>query len=270
MLLQTLISQGTAGNCGFEVVDSHMCVLCGLVPLSGLLLGQPSGQAHLVQCPVTHMFGGFQGNPPSLGGPNPKKDERTPPHLSQKPTIWVWVKINPPGVLQVLVFGSIYPPFFGLPAFLSHIFRPPPFLTATAVWQDTMRWLDEYFPFTEPSLELEIFYNDDWMEVLGCGARGSQTAATGSPDLPRGFCLFLLSKICEMMRCVFCGSGFFLGLVPWLFGWLVGWLIGLVGGLLGLIPCFDLVAAGSWPGLDGFLASVNLKEGGSWVGLVKG
>ena len=22
-----------------------------------------------------------------------------------------------------------------------------------------MRWVDEYFPFTEPSLELEIFYN---------------------------------------------------------------------------------------------------------------
>mmetsp|Transcript_94946 Transcript_94946/g.116269 ORF Transcript_94946/g.116269 Transcript_94946/m.116269 type:complete len:467 (+) Transcript_94946:76-1476(+) len=35
--------------------------------------------------------------------------------------------------------------------------------------EDTMRWLDEYFPFTEPSVELEIFYNDDWMEVLGCG-----------------------------------------------------------------------------------------------------
>lgn len=31
------------------------------------------------------------------------------------------------------------------------------------------RWIDEYFPFTEPSFELEIFYNGDWMEVLGCG-----------------------------------------------------------------------------------------------------
>jgi len=35
--------------------------------------------------------------------------------------------------------------------------------------EDTMRWLDEYFPFTDPSVELEIFYNGDWMEVLGCG-----------------------------------------------------------------------------------------------------
>merc|ERR1719331_2065008 len=31
------------------------------------------------------------------------------------------------------------------------------------------RWVEAYFPFTEPSFELEIFYNGDWMEVLGCG-----------------------------------------------------------------------------------------------------
>ncbi|KAL3898211.1 MAG: hypothetical protein SGPRY_012888 [Prymnesium sp.] len=35
------------------------------------------------------------------------------------------------------------------------------------------RWIDEYFPFTEPSFELEIFYNGDWMEArheyVGCG-----------------------------------------------------------------------------------------------------
>lgn len=31
------------------------------------------------------------------------------------------------------------------------------------------RWVDAYFPFTQPSWELEVFYNDKWMEVLGCG-----------------------------------------------------------------------------------------------------
>ena len=31
------------------------------------------------------------------------------------------------------------------------------------------RWVDTYFPFTDPSFELEIFYNDEWLEVLGCG-----------------------------------------------------------------------------------------------------
>jgi phenylalanyl-tRNA synthetase alpha chain len=35
--------------------------------------------------------------------------------------------------------------------------------------EDAMRWNDDYFPFTEPSFELEIFYNQDWLEVLGCG-----------------------------------------------------------------------------------------------------
>lgn len=32
-----------------------------------------------------------------------------------------------------------------------------------------VRWVDAYFPFTEPSYEMEIFFNGDWMEVLGCG-----------------------------------------------------------------------------------------------------
>lgn len=32
-----------------------------------------------------------------------------------------------------------------------------------------MRWIDAYFPFTTPSLELEIFYENKWVEMLGCG-----------------------------------------------------------------------------------------------------
>lgn len=31
------------------------------------------------------------------------------------------------------------------------------------------RWISEYFPFTHPSFELEINYNGQWIEALGCG-----------------------------------------------------------------------------------------------------
>ena len=31
------------------------------------------------------------------------------------------------------------------------------------------RWNDDYFPFTQPSFELEIMYEGEWLEVLGCG-----------------------------------------------------------------------------------------------------
>lgn len=41
---------------------------------------------------------------------------------------------------------------------------------ARALFGDVqMRWVEAYFPFTEPSLELEVYYGDDWLEVLGCG-----------------------------------------------------------------------------------------------------
>ena len=32
-----------------------------------------------------------------------------------------------------------------------------------------MRWNGDYFPFTDPSFELEILYNNEWLEILGCG-----------------------------------------------------------------------------------------------------
>lgn len=32
-----------------------------------------------------------------------------------------------------------------------------------------VRWIEAYFPFTSPSFELEVFWNGEWLELLGCG-----------------------------------------------------------------------------------------------------
>lgn len=32
-----------------------------------------------------------------------------------------------------------------------------------------IRWVPAYFPFTTPSFELEMFFRDEWVEMLGCG-----------------------------------------------------------------------------------------------------
>ncbi|KAL1956944.1 hypothetical protein VTO42DRAFT_6691 [Malbranchea cinnamomea] len=32
-----------------------------------------------------------------------------------------------------------------------------------------IRWVEAYFPFTSPSWELEVFWEGEWLELLGCG-----------------------------------------------------------------------------------------------------
>ncbi|KAF2749015.1 phenylalanyl-tRNA synthetase [Sporormia fimetaria CBS 119925] len=46
-----------------------------------------------------------------------------------------------------------------------------------------VRWVEAYFPFTSPSWELEVFWQNDWLEVLGCGVvQHSILSSAGVPS----------------------------------------------------------------------------------------
>ncbi|KAG0128914.1 hypothetical protein HOY82DRAFT_20383 [Tuber indicum] len=46
-----------------------------------------------------------------------------------------------------------------------------------------VRWVEAYFPFTSPSWELEVYWQGDWLELLGCGVvKQSLPKNAGIPD----------------------------------------------------------------------------------------
>ena len=46
-----------------------------------------------------------------------------------------------------------------------------------------VRWVPAYFPFTSPSWELEVYWEGDWLEVLGCGVVNQELLINaGVPD----------------------------------------------------------------------------------------
>lgn len=49
------------------------------------------------------------------------------------------------------------------------------------------RWNEDYFPFTEPSYEMEIMYEGEWLEVLGCGVVHSEVLSMSGVKERRGW-----------------------------------------------------------------------------------
>jgi phenylalanyl-tRNA synthetase alpha chain len=41
-----------------------------------------------------------------------------------------------------------------------------------------IRWIEAFFPFTTPSYEVEVWWNGEWLEILGCGVVMQKTLET--------------------------------------------------------------------------------------------
>lgn len=65
-------------------------------------------------------------------------------------------RLFPCGTSQEYIVDDLKSSLSGL---AHHLFGP----------ETRMRWVEGSFPFTSPSFELEIFWRDEWLEVLGCG-----------------------------------------------------------------------------------------------------
>ena len=62
------------------------------------------------------------------------------------------------------------------------------------------RWIDAYFPFTDPSWELEVLWNGTWLEVLGCGVIHQNVLRAGAVERRRGWAFGLgLDRIAMLL-----------------------------------------------------------------------
>lgn len=56
-------------------------------------------------------------------------------------------------------------------------------VSTTVIEPLRVRWVEAYFPFTSPSWELEVFWQGDWLEILGCGVTKQELYINaGVPD----------------------------------------------------------------------------------------
>ncbi len=72
---------------------------------------------------------------------------------------------------------------------------------ATHLFGDVeMRWRSDYFPFTDPSYELDVYYQGEWLEVLGSGVIHPEVIYNAGKEGAQGWAFGLgLERLCMVL-----------------------------------------------------------------------
>lgn len=62
-----------------------------------------------------------------------------------------------------------------------------------------VRWIEAFFPFTTPSYEVEVFWNGEWLEILGCGVVMQKTLDNAGKSSATW--ILVISLTCLLSRC---------------------------------------------------------------------
>ncbi|KAJ8337130.1 hypothetical protein SKAU_G00383500 [Synaphobranchus kaupii] len=178
---------GRRGNPVFSVFDNLSPAVTVEQNFDSLLIppGPPQQEegGQLLPEPGTHATGAHLRSPEGPGalraGRLPVSGGRVPPRRDRRQPL---PRLPPDG-------GSA--PFLRSPAVCGHGACWAASLTRLVrhlFGEDLeIRWVECYFPFTHPSFEMEVRFQGDWLEVLGCGVMEQQLLNSAGAEHKMGW-----------------------------------------------------------------------------------
>jgi len=65
-----------------------------------------------------------------------------------------------------------------------------------------IRWIEAFFPFTTPSYEVEVWWNGEWLELLGCGVVMQKTLDQAGERKTALCLIMLILNICQSVSLI--------------------------------------------------------------------